>query len=122
MPQVLVNIGGRPYRLACNPGEEAHLERLAQYVEGKIEEMRGSFRDIGDQRIVVMAALSVVDELFEARRKAEARVGESAEALARESAARAAADARAAELADALEEATLRVETLTETLGARTEE
>ncbi len=122
MPQVLVNIGGRPYRLACNPGEEAHLEQLAQYVEGKIEEMRGSFRDIGDQRIVVMAALSVVDELFETRRKAEARVGESAVGLARESAARAAADARAAELADALEEATLRVETLTETLGARTEE
>ncbi len=73
MPQVLVNIGGRSYRLACNPGEEEHLARLAKLVDGKIAEMQGAFRDIADQRIVVMAALSIADELFDAKRKAEAR-------------------------------------------------
>ena len=40
MPQAMVNIGGRSYRLACNPGEEPHLEGLAKFVDGKIDEMR----------------------------------------------------------------------------------
>ena len=118
MPQVLVNIGGRSYRLACNPGEEEHLAGLAKLVDGKIAEMQGAFRDIGDQRVVVMAALSIADELFEAKRKAEARAGESSEALAMEVAARQAAQDRAAELEAAIEEAAARVEALTETLSA----
>ena len=117
MPQVLVDIGGRSYRLACNPGEEAHLTALATLVDGKIGEMQGEFRDIADQRIVVMAALSLADELFEFKRKA-ARLGEADEALANETTARQAAEQRLATLEAAIEETTARVEALTETLSA----
>jgi len=119
MPQVLVNIGGRSYRLACNPGEEDHLAALAKLVDGKIGEMQGEFRDIADQRIVVMAALSLADELVEARRKA-ARADEADEALAKEVAARQATEYRVAALEAAIEETTSRVEALTETLTAPT--
>ena len=69
MPHVTVNIGGRPYRLACGEGEEAHLELLAQMVEEKIEGFRGSFGEIGDQRMAVMAAITLADELLEAERR-----------------------------------------------------
>jgi len=72
MPHVTVNIGGRPYRLACGEGEEAHLEHLAHLVEAKIEGFRGSFGEIGDQRIAVMAAISLADELVEAQRRVTA--------------------------------------------------
>lgn len=72
MAHVTVNIGGRAYRLACEEGEEAHLEQLAAIVESKIEAYRGSFGEIGDQRITVMAAISLADELLEAQRKIEA--------------------------------------------------
>ena len=71
MPHVTVNIGGRPYRLACEEGEERHLEHLAGIVESKIEAYRGSFGEIGDQRIAVMAAISLADELMEAQRRIE---------------------------------------------------
>jgi cell division protein ZapA len=117
MPQVLVNIGGRPYRLACNPGEEDHLAALGKLVDDKIAEMQGEFRDIADQRIVVMAALSIADELFDAKRKA-ARATEADEALAKEVAAREAAEERVAALEAAIEETTARVEALTETFTA----
>src|SRR5436305_4199670 len=113
MPQVSVTIGGRPYRLACNPGEEPHLQALAKTVDDKIGEMRGAFREIDDQRIVVMAALSLVDDLFEARRKAEAGAT-AAEALERETSAREAAEARVAALEAAIAETAGRVEALTE--------
>ena len=81
MPHVTVNIGGRPYRLACEEGEERHLEHLAGIVESKIEAYRGSFGEIGDQRIAVMAAISLADELVEAQRKIEVLQAEASAQL-----------------------------------------
>jgi cell division protein ZapA len=72
MSQVSVNIDGRKYRLACNEGEEAQLESLAGMIDDKIGEMRASFGEIGDQRLVIMAALSIADSLTEARDQAAA--------------------------------------------------
>ena len=72
MAQVSVTIDGRKYRLACNEGEEARLEELAGMVDDKIVELRRTFGEIGDQRLVVMAALTFADEFAEARASAEA--------------------------------------------------
>ena len=116
-PQVMVNIGGRSFRLACNPGEEQHLQTLAKFVDAKIGEMHSSFKDMGDQRIVVMAALAIADELFEARRKAQDHDDTTAQAVGREAKARGAAEARAALLEAALNETTERVEALVELLN-----
>ena len=69
MPQVVVTIAGRTYRMNCDTGEEAHIESLARSVDAKIAELRGAFGEIGDQRIVVMAALTLADELFSAQKK-----------------------------------------------------
>jgi cell division protein ZapA len=71
MSQVSVTIDGRKYRLACNEGEEAQLESLAGMIDEKIGEMRASFGEIGDQRLVIMAALAIADSLTEAREAAE---------------------------------------------------
>jgi cell division protein ZapA len=71
MPQVTVTIANRTYRMACGEGEEAHLEQLAALFDGKIEEMRGAFGEIGDMRLHVMAALTLADDLGEARRRIE---------------------------------------------------
>src|SRR5919206_454031 len=62
MPQVTVMIAGRSYRMACGEGEEAHLEGLAALYDGKIQEMREAFGEIGDMRLHVMAALTLADE------------------------------------------------------------
>jgi cell division protein ZapA len=72
MAQVTVTIANRTYRMACGDGEEGHLEQLAALFDGKIEEMRGSFGEIGDMRLHVMAALTLADDLGEARRRIEA--------------------------------------------------
>ncbi len=72
MAQVSVTIDGRKYRLACNEGEEARLESLAGMIDEKIGEMRSAFGEIGDQRLVIMAALTIADNLAEARDQAAA--------------------------------------------------
>jgi cell division protein ZapA len=72
MSQVSVTIDGRKYRLACNEGEESRLEQIAGLVDDKIGELRRSFGEIGDQRLVVMAALTFADQYIEAHDVAEA--------------------------------------------------
>jgi len=79
MPQVTVTIAGRTYRMACGDGEEAHLESLAALLDGKIEEMRSAFGEIGDMRLHVMAALTIADELSETRKKLAALEAETAD-------------------------------------------
>jgi cell division protein ZapA len=72
MSQITVTIAGRTYRIACGDGEEEHLTKLAASYDAKIEEMRGSFGEIGDMRLHVMAAITLADELSEQRRRADA--------------------------------------------------
>jgi cell division protein ZapA len=113
MAQVNVTIGGRAFRLACNPGEESHLESLAHTVDEKIKSMRATFGEIGDQRLVVMAALTIADELHEARATVAAQLRRAEAAVLAEDAAR--SDAAAA--ARALDEMSARVEALATTLA-----
>ena len=86
MSQVSVTIDGRKYRLACNEGEEARLELLAGLIDDKIGEMRKTFGEIGDQRLVIMAALTIADNLTEARDEAAAQSKRSDDAEQRASA------------------------------------
>jgi cell division protein ZapA len=72
MAQVTVNIDGKAYRMACDDGQEPHLEALASYFEGKVQDMRKSFGEIGDMRLAVMAAITASDEIFELRNKVTA--------------------------------------------------
>jgi cell division protein ZapA len=69
MAHVTVSINGRQYRMACEDGQEDHLNRLAVDFNQRVEQLRGSFGEIGDHRLLVMAALMVSDELNEALQK-----------------------------------------------------
>ena len=69
MSQVTVTINGRQFRMACEDGQESHLQELAADFDQRVERMRRNFGEIGDTRLTMMAALMVADELAEARAK-----------------------------------------------------
>lgn len=69
MAQVNTTINGRQFRLACEDGQEAHLEKLAQDFDARIVELRKKFGEIGDTRLTVMSALTIADELSEAMKR-----------------------------------------------------
>jgi cell division protein ZapA len=69
MAQVNASIAGRQFRLACEDGQEEHLQALAKDIDERIIELRRKFGEIGDTRLTVMAALMVADELVEAGRR-----------------------------------------------------
>src|SRR3954469_17714414 len=69
MAQINTTINGRQFRLACEDGQEEHLEKLAQNIDQRIIELRKKFGEIGDTRLTVMAALTGADDLTESPRR-----------------------------------------------------
>ena len=70
MAQVNVSINNRQYRMACEDGQEDHLRQLAKDLDDRINSLRGQFGEIGDSRLVVMAALMIADDVVETGKKA----------------------------------------------------
>jgi cell division protein ZapA len=69
MAHVTVTINSRQYRMACEDGQEGHLTQLAHDLNRRVEQLRERFGEIGDNRLLVMAALTISDQLGEATRR-----------------------------------------------------
>jgi len=69
MTHVNVSIHGRQYRMACEDGQEDHLLRLAKDLDRRIEQLKTELGVSGDMRLVVMAALTIADELTDAGKR-----------------------------------------------------
>jgi cell division protein ZapA len=67
MAQVLLQIGGRRYDLACRDGEQARLEALAAVVDAKAQQAAQAVGGVNEARQLMLAALLLADELEEAR-------------------------------------------------------
>ncbi len=63
MGQVSIVINDKSYRIACDDGQEQHLERLARIVDERVANLVTAVGQIGDTRLLVMASLLVADEL-----------------------------------------------------------
>ena len=66
MGQVVVKINGRDFPLSCADGQEARIRRLAQYVDAKIGEFTKTLGQVGEARLILLAALVIADELSDA--------------------------------------------------------
>jgi len=66
MGQVVVKVNGRDFTLTCPDGQEPRIRRLAQYVDAKIGEFVGTVGQVGDARLILLAALVIADELSDA--------------------------------------------------------
>jgi cell division protein ZapA len=67
LADVAINFNGRSYRFACGDNEAPRLEEIAKYLTGKLEALTREHGNLGDERLMLMAALVVADELFDAR-------------------------------------------------------
>jgi cell division protein ZapA len=81
MGQVSVTLNGRTYRLACEEGEEARLVELATHVKERVDQLTLEFGQVGDDRLLLMAALLIADELWDTRKALEVQIEEATEML-----------------------------------------
>lgn len=115
--QVTVTINGRQFRMACENGQEAHLLRLAEDLDQRIEKLRTTFGEIGDTRLTVMAALTVADELADVGNRLRRLEEEMAGLQEARAAAAERANATQAAVAAALNAAAERIEKVTKVLN-----
>lgn len=112
MAQVNVTISGKTYRMACEDGQEDHLTGMAAKLNASIEQLRQRFGEIGDQRLTVMAAITMADRQSETERRlrqVEAEIASLEEARAAVVEREADMEAR---VAAAIEDVAARVEAL----------
>ena len=122
MPEVVVEVGGRSYRLGCGEGQERHLIALAARVDGEAENI-AKMGQVPEGQLMLMSAIMLADQLNTAEQaaaSAERRAAESerraamieAEAERRVTEAGKAAPARESEIASGLESLASRIESM----------
>jgi cell division protein ZapA len=83
MAQVTLRINGFAYVMGCGDGEEGHLMAMAAEVEHRIEAIKASAGQSGEARMLVMAALTMADDLYELKQQAASPGGKSDPRLGR---------------------------------------
>jgi cell division protein ZapA len=86
MGQISLTVNGRPFSVVCEDGQEARIRRLGQYVDAKVAEFVKSVGQVGEARLLLLAALVIADELADANEalrleRSEAREPEAAAAV-----------------------------------------
>jgi cell division protein ZapA len=61
---VALRLLDREFHIACAPEERPGLVAAAQYLDGKMRELKGNARAPGFDRIAVLAAVSIAHELL----------------------------------------------------------
>jgi len=118
MGKVSLDINGRKYAMGCEDGEEERLLRLGQKLDDRVAQMANQFGQIGDLRLLVMAGITLMDEVEDTMENLDLRVDARAAGLRQERDAATLASAKSqAEAAKALSEAAQRIEGLASKLN-----
>ncbi|MEJ0026906.1 MAG: cell division protein ZapA [Rhizomicrobium sp.] len=117
MPLVNVMVNARAYTIACDDGEEDHLRELAGHVDAKVKELLASVGQVGETRLLLMAALLIADEHHETASQLHLRTEELAGLRDTHDDVSGRLDRAEAAAADAFEAAGKRMEELSAKLG-----
>lgn len=118
MAKVSLNINGRKYSLGCDDGEEERLTRLGQRLDERVKAMANQFGQIGDLRLLVMAGITMTDELEELGSSVEVEAEKMAKNIRKESNSALAASRRNEKrAAESLSNAAKKIEQIAERLS-----
>ena len=84
MGRVSLDINGRKYAMGCEDGEEERLLRLGQKLDDRVNQIANQFGQIGDLRLLVMAGITLMDEVEDTLENLDKRVDSKAEGLRKE--------------------------------------
>lgn len=64
MTDVRITINGRSYDVACDPGQEQRVLQLASFIDQRVHQIARSGGAYNDSHLMVLALLTVADELL----------------------------------------------------------
>ncbi|MGA1343702.1 MAG: cell division protein ZapA [Hyphomonas sp.] len=68
MAKAEISIRGRSFSIACAPGQEMRVQQLAGQLDARVRQISDAVGDIGEERLLLVTALALLDELDSARR------------------------------------------------------
>ena len=69
MANVNIKFNGKEFLLSCDDGQEEHLEELAIYLNEKFNNLKNSLGNIGENKLLLITSISVLDEYYETKKK-----------------------------------------------------
>ena len=71
MANVNVKFNGKDFLLSCDDGQEDHLEQLSIELNDKFNKLKNSMGNIGENKLLIITAITVLDEYFETKKNIE---------------------------------------------------
>ena len=71
MANVSIKFNGKEFLLSCDDGQEEHLEELLIHINKKFNELKNSLGNLGENKLLLITAVKVMDEYFETKKKVE---------------------------------------------------
>ncbi|WP_018148893.1 cell division protein ZapA [Henriciella marina] len=68
MAKADITIRGKHYSVACAPGQEDRLVELSTDLDARIRQIAEAVGDLGEEKLLLVAALALLDELDDAKR------------------------------------------------------
>ncbi len=71
MANVNIKFNGKEFLLSCEDGQEDHLEELSNHLNNKFDDLKSSLGNIGENKLLLITSITVMDEYFETKKKVE---------------------------------------------------
>ena len=71
MANVSIKFNGKEFLLSCEDGQEEHLEELLIQINQKFNELKNDLGNLGENKLLLITAVKVMDEYHETRKKVE---------------------------------------------------
>tara|TARA_B100000989_G_scaffold189898_1_gene143019 strand:+ start:497 stop:940 length:444 start_codon:yes stop_codon:yes gene_type:complete len=71
MANVNIKFNGKEYLLSCEDGQEEHLEELSLNLNKKFNDLKFDLGNIGENKLLLISSIKVMDEYFETKKKIE---------------------------------------------------
>ena len=71
MANVNIKFNGKNFLLSCDDGQEEHLEELLTHINKKFNDLKNDLGNIGENKLLLITSVQIMDEYFETRKKIE---------------------------------------------------
>ena len=71
MANVNITFNGKEFLLSCDDGQEEHLVELSEQLNNKFANLKSKLGNIGENKLLLIASIQVMDEYFETKKKIE---------------------------------------------------
>ena len=76
MANVNIKFNNKEFLLSCEDGQEEHLEELAYHLNEKFNDLKSSLGNIGENKLLLISAITTMDEYFETKKKIDQKIKE----------------------------------------------